>query len=142
MTSYLKFKFTLGSTSGFGEREVKASFPGIGTSITIKVEEGDVTGSKSGSYNANTGKVTWIIALKPTSNMMNLVVTDTLGRTSCFSPTPSSLTAIRLPAPSMARPQPLNEAASPMVIQPDLRDYRWRARHRRTCQRWEALRHR
>lgn len=80
----LDFDFTLANADTATGQKVQIEFPGNGGSKDVTVEDGKVTGEKSGKYNASTDKIEWTVKLKVESYATGLVFTDTLGTNFTF----------------------------------------------------------
>ncbi len=80
----LDFEFNLADSNVSTGQTVKIEFPGNGGSTEVTIEDGKVTGEKSGKYNASTDKVEWTVKLKVESYATGLVFTDTLGTNFTF----------------------------------------------------------
>ena len=75
------FSFQLANKSSGSDSNTSVEFPGAGT-ITIPTKDGDVTGTKSGSFSQGAdgvAKVTWTVKLTVESYATNVKLVDTLG---------------------------------------------------------------
>lgn len=80
-----KFNFQLKDDDYRNQDQVDLNFPGTGTSITINVKKGDVTGSKSWKYDNTDDSVLFTIDLRAVDNKTkNFVLTDTMGKNLLF----------------------------------------------------------
>ncbi|MCC8104923.1 MAG: hypothetical protein LIO99_02745, partial [Clostridiales bacterium] len=82
----LTFTGSLSSTYTNDQSSVTVTFPGTGSNITINLESGKVTGSKSYTVNSD-GTVTFTITFTVTGESSTVVLTDTLGSNLTFDET-------------------------------------------------------
>ena len=80
------FKMNVGPKGDNGEEKI--TFPGTGTTVTVKTKDGGVSVKKDamngGKYDAATGTYSWIIKVSPASYATNFNIVDTLGENLSF----------------------------------------------------------
>ena len=88
-TAHFDFDFTIKDQNKGDGDSTKINFPGTASEVTIKHEDGGVSGSKwssYGDYNEADQTYTWTIEAKVSTVANNLVITDTVGSNLSFVP--------------------------------------------------------
>ena len=84
ITLGINFKMKLNPDAALDADKVEAKFPGVSTVVTFPIKDGNVTGNKWGTVDAESKTVTWNVQLDVASKATNVVLTDTIGSNLTF----------------------------------------------------------
>ena len=79
ITLGINFKMKLNPDAALDADKVEVKFPGVSTVVTFPIKDGNVTGNKWGTVDAESKTVTWNVQLDVASKATNVVLTDTIG---------------------------------------------------------------
>ena len=84
ITLSINFKMKLNPDAALDADKVEVKFPGVSTVVTFPIKDGNVTGNKWGTVDAESKTVTWNVQLDVASKATNVVLTDTIGSNLTF----------------------------------------------------------
>ena len=84
ITLGINFKMKLNPDAGNDADKVEVKFPGVSSIVTFPLKDGNVTGTKWGTVDAESNAVTWTVQLDVASKASNVVLTDTIGSNLTF----------------------------------------------------------
>lgn len=84
ITLGINFKMKLNPDAGNDADKVEVKFPGVSSIVTFPLKDGNVTGTKWGTVDAESSAVTWTVQLDVASKASNVVLTDTIGSNLTF----------------------------------------------------------
>lgn len=84
ITLGINFKMKLNPDAALDADKVEVKFPGVSTVVTFPIKDGNVTGNKWGTVDAESKTVTWNVQLDVASKATNVVLTDTIGSNLTF----------------------------------------------------------
>ena len=84
ITLGINFKMKLNPDAGNDADKVEIKFPGVSSIVTFPLKDGNVTGTKWGTVDAESSAVTWTVQLDVASKASNVVLTDTIGSNLTF----------------------------------------------------------
>ncbi len=84
ITLGINFKMKLNPDAGNDADKVEVKFPGVSSIVTFPLKDGNVTGTKWGTVDAESNAVTWTVQLDVASKASNIVLTDTIGSNLTF----------------------------------------------------------
>lgn len=84
ITLGINFKMKLNPDAAPDADKVEVKFPGVSTVVTFPIKDGNVTGNKWGTVDAESKTVTWNVQLDVASKATNVVLTDTIGSNLTF----------------------------------------------------------
>lgn len=84
ITLGINFKMKLNPDAALDADKVEVKFPGVSTVVTFPIKDGNVTGNKWGTVDAESKTVAWNVQLDVASKATNVVLTDTIGSNLTF----------------------------------------------------------
>lgn len=84
ITLGINFKMKLNPDAALDADKVEVKFPGVSTVVTFPIKDGNVTGNKWGTVDAESKTVIWNVQLDVASKATNVVLTDTIGSNLTF----------------------------------------------------------
>ena len=96
ITLGINFKMKLNPDAGDDADKVEVKFPGVSSIVTFPLKDGNVTGTKWGTVDAESNAVTWTVQLDVASKASNVVLTDTIGSNLTFDGATFKLDGVEL----------------------------------------------
>ena len=84
ITLGINFKMKLNPGAAPDADKIEVKFPGVSTVVTFPIKDGNVSGNKWGTVDAESKTVTWNVQLDVASRATNVVLTDTIGSNLTF----------------------------------------------------------
>ena len=84
ITLGINFKMKLNPGAAPDADKIEVKFPGVSTVVTFPIKDGNVSGNKWGTVDAESKTVTWNVQLDVASKATNVMLTDTIGSNLTF----------------------------------------------------------